>query len=202
MKQIRSLFIGIGVSGVLLFVPVLVFGQVALEPSYEVSLQFLTGSNEAGAKGTIPANLSNIAQRLKSSFGYSNYRLSETILARMSNLGEFQYKAGTNIGAEIVSYSQSFLELTINGLKSGQTAKGTPGFQVQNLRIGARVPIATGSKKDEDGKERLLINYEQIGVTFNKFGVAENVPTLIGTLEMPGAKDTLFLILNVKPVDL
>jgi hypothetical protein len=190
------------VSGVLFFVPVLVRGQVAVEPSYEVSFHLLTGSNDATSKGSLPANLSNLSQRLKSNFAYSNYRLSETILARMSNLGDFQYKAGTNIGAEIVNYSQSFLELTINGLKSGQTAKGTQSFQVQSLRIGARVPIPTGSKKDEDGKERVIVNYEQIGITFNKFGLSENIPTLIGTLEMPGAKDTLFLIMTVKPVDL
>ncbi len=201
MNQIKSLFVRIGVSGMLLFIPVLGFGQVVVEPSYEISLQFLTGSNEAGAKGSLPPSFSNVAQRLKSNFGYANYRLSETILARISNSGEFQYKAGTNLGSEVVSYSQSFLELTINGLKSGQTAKGGQGFQVQALRIGARVPIQTGVRRDEDGKDRAVVNYEQIGVTFNRFGLPENVPTLIGTLEMPGAKDTIFLMMTIKSVD-
>ena len=49
MKQIKSLFIGIFVSGVLFFVPVLGFGQTPVESNYEVSLQLQIGAND-GAK--------------------------------------------------------------------------------------------------------------------------------------------------------
>lgn len=202
MNKIKLLIAGIGVSGVLFLLPVLGFGQAAMEPSYEVSLQIVSGSNDANLKGGLPTNLSNLSQKLKTSYTYSNYRLVETVITRMSNQGEFQYKSGTNIGADMGNFSQSFLEMTIASLKSGLSAKGTPGFQIQSIRIGARVPVATGSKKDEDGRERAIYNYEQIGNTVVKLGLGENIPTLIGSLTMPGSKETIFLVMTVKPVDL
>ncbi|HQZ95127.1 MAG TPA: hypothetical protein PLP21_02355 [Pyrinomonadaceae bacterium] len=202
MNKIKLLIVSIGVSGVLFLLPVLGFGQAALEPSYEVSLQLLMGSNDGGQKGNLPSTLSGISQRLKSSYSYSNYRLAETLLGRISNRGKFEYKSGANFGRDLASQPPNFIEMTLNELKTGQTAKGSQAFQIETFRFGARVPVITSVIKDESGKERSAVNYEQIGLTLNKVGLSENVPTLIGTLNMPGVNDTIFLVMTIKPVDL
>ena len=176
-----------------------VFGQQPAEPSYEVSLQLLLGSNDATQKGNLPANLSTVSQQIKSSFGMANHRLVGTFLGRMANSGNFESKSGLNIGQQISGQPQSFLEWNINGLKSGQ---GIKGYQVQSMRIQARVPVTTGSIKDESGKERNIVNYENLGLNFNKVGLQENVPTMIGTLNLSGASETIFVVMTVKAVDL
>ena len=54
--------------------------------------------------------------------------------------------------------------------KNMQTAKNQAGFQAQSFRFGARVPVVTGSIKDETGKSVSTVNYEGIGLTLNKVG--------------------------------
>ena len=122
MKKIKSLLISIFVSGLLFASSAVVFGQQAVEQSYEVSLQLLIGSNDAAQKGNFPSNLSTVSQRLKSGYAYSNYRLAETLLGRISNRGKFDYRSGANIGREIVSQPQNFLEMTVNDLTQNSDA--------------------------------------------------------------------------------
>ncbi len=105
------------------------------------------------------------------------------------------------MGREVVIQPQSFLDLTVSDLWSGQTAKGGQGFMIESFRFGARVPV-TNVTKDDAGKERSATNYEQIGLTLNKVGLPENVPTLVGTLNLPGPNDTIFLVMTIKSVDL
>lgn len=202
MKQIKSLFMGICVSGVLLFVPVLVFGQGSIEPSYEVSLQLLMGSNDAGQKTSLPGNLTSMSQQIGTRYSFSSYRLAGTFLSRISNNGDYYYKSLSNLFGPATDYrSQSFLEWNVKTLKNGTTAKGQ-GYNLQAFNFGARVPVTTGYVKDQAGKDQPVINYESIGLNLNRIGVPENSPTLIGTINLPGAGDTIFLVMTVKPVDL
>lgn len=199
MNKIKSLLISMGVSVLLFASSAVVFGQQPVEPSYEVSLQLLLGSNDATQKGNLPANLSAVSQQIKSGFGMTNYRLVGTFLGRMANAGNFESKSGLNVGQMVSGQPQSFLQWNINGLKSGQ---GIKGYQVQQLKIEARVPITTGSVKDDAGKERNIVNYENLGLYFTKVGLQENVPTMIGTLNLSGANETIFVVMTVKAVDL
>ncbi len=201
MNKIKLLIAGICVSGVLFLLPVMGLGQTAVEPSYEVSLQLLMGSNDAGPKGSLPSSLSGISQRLKANYSYSNYRLSDTLFGRISNRGKFEYRSIANFGRDVVIQQPSFVEMTANELKTGLTAKGGQAFLLESFRFGAKVPVVTSVSKDESGKERSVVSYEQIGITLNKVGLSENVPTLIGTLNMPGVNDTLFVVMTVKTVD-
>lgn len=187
--------------------PAVVFGQPEavsrVEPSYEVSLQLLIGTNDNTGKAEFPKDLSAISQHLKSNFSFSNYRLTGTYLGRISNMGTFEYKSVDNVsGKESGVNPQTFLEWNVFNLKSGQSAKGAAGFQVQSFKFGARVPVTTVTVKEETGKERPLINYENIGLNLSRLGLQEGVPTLVGTLNLPGASDTIFLVMTVKSVDL
>ncbi|HEX3102519.1 MAG TPA: hypothetical protein VHQ01_12030, partial [Pyrinomonadaceae bacterium] len=79
--------------------------------------------------------------------------------------------------------------------------KGPQGFQAQGFNFGARVPVTTGTVKDQSGKDQPIVNYEKIGLDLSKVSFAENVPTLVGTLNLPGNSGTIFLIMTVKSAD-
>lgn len=178
--------------------------KLTVEPSYDVELQLLIGSNDAGAKTELPANLADVTRHLKTAMPFNNYRLASTFLGRVSNNGHFEYKSLSNIfGQEAELRSQSFLEWSLTSLRNLPTLRGGQGFQAQAFRFGARVPVNTGATvKDENGKSIAVVNYESIGLDLNRVGLAENAPTLIGTLNLPGANGTIFLVMTVKAVDM
>lgn len=178
--------------------------KMQLEPSYDVELHLVIGSNDAGTRTELPAELANVSRHLKGTMPFTSYRVASTFLGRLSNSGNFEYKSLSNIfGQETELRSQSFLEWSLISLRNLPTAKGGQGFQAQAFRFGARVPVNTGaSVKDENGKSVAVVNYESIGLNLGKVGLVENTPTLIGTLNLPGANGTIFLVMTVKAVDM
>ncbi len=182
------------------------YGQSAarpVEPSYEVSLQLIVGSNDPSVRPDMPANLGGISKHLKNSFTFNNYRLAGTFLGRVTNTGNFDYKSTTNIfGQESAEKSRpTFLDWSLINLRNGPTSTGQKGFQAQMFRLGARVPITVSTIAD-GGKTNSVVNYESIGLTLAKVGLVENLPTLIGTLNLPGADGTVFLVMTVRSADL
>ncbi len=168
-----------------------------LEPSYEVALHVVIGSND-GAKSDLPASLSGISKRLKGNFGFSNYRLANTFLGRISNTGNIEYKSISNIlGQEIESESQTFLEWSLGNFRALPT-----GFQARSFRFGARVPVRTGTVKDSTGAVGPIINYESVGLSMNMIGLPANTPTLIGTISLPKTSGTIFLIATIKTAEM
>ena len=207
MNQSKFFLSAIFVFGVIMAASLTAFGQpdarLQVEPSYEVSLQLVIGTNDTAQRADFPNSLSAISRQLKSSFAFSNYRLAGTFLGRITNAGSFEYKSLTNIfGQESTGAPQTFLDWSVGNLRNGPNAKGTQSFQAQSFRFGARVPVTTASFKDESGKMNPVINYESIGLSVGKLGLPENVPTLIGTLNLPGANDTIFLVMTVRSVEM
>ena len=173
-----------------------------IEPSCEVSLQLIVGSNDAAKRGDIPENLTAISKKLRSTFSFANYRLANTFLGRISNNGNFEYKSvGDAFGQGSAGSTQTFLEWSMGNFRPGPTAQGAPGFQAQGFRFGARVPVMVGAR-EESGKMTPSLSYESIGLSLSRLGFAKNVPTLIGTVNLPGADGTIFLIMTVRPAEL
>ena len=173
-----------------------------VEPSYEVSLQLIVGSNVPAVRPDVPANLGNISKQLKSSFPFSNYGLAGTFLGRITNSGNFEYKSTTNIlGKESDVTRPTFLDWALLDLRRGPTSSGKPGFQAQAFRLGARVPVNV-SRISDNGVANTITQYESIGLNLSKVGIVENSPTLIGTLNLPGADGTVFLVMTVKGTEL
>jgi hypothetical protein len=161
-----------------------------LEPSYEIALHVVIGSNEA-ARTDLPGSLSNISRYLKGNFSFSNYRLTNTIFGRISNTGTVEYKGVTNLfGIENDVESQSFLEWTIGGFRALPT-----GFQARSFRFGARVPVRTSPGNP-------ALSYESVGLTMNMIGLPANRPTLIGTIGLPRTAGTMFLVATVKTAEM
>jgi hypothetical protein len=173
--------------------------QNRIEPSYELSLHVVIGSNEAGARGVdLPSNLSGISKQLKSNFAFSNYRLANTFLGRISNTGNIEYKSVSNIlGQETDAESQTFLDWSMTGLRSTDNK-----FQARTFRFGARVPVRVGSTKDDAGKISPIVNYEAIGLSMNMIGLSANTPTLVGTISLPRTTGTIFLVATIKSAEL
>jgi len=189
-----SLFI---VPLVLVLSTTFLFGQPPaqqLEPSYEVALQVVIGSNDAAMRGELPASLTAISRQIKSTFAFQNYRLANTFMGRVSNTGNVEYKSVSNIFGEPteVSDAQTFLEWSLLNFQAMPA-----GFQARSFRFGARIPLVTRQMKDAPP----MVNYESIGLTMNTIGLPINKPTLVGTLSLPKTSGTVFLIVTIKPAE-
>lgn len=170
------------------------------EPSYDVSLRLIVGSNE-GSGRQLPPDLTGIARVLKEEFAFSNYRMAGTLTGRLSNGGTFEYRSVVDIFGKQPEGMQTFFDWNLSRLRKMPTPKGQPGVHADAFRFGARVPVA-GFARDEAGKTGPTVNYESIGVNVRQLGLAENAPTLIGTLNLPGTDGTIFLVVTVRPVDM
>lgn len=172
--------------------------QQQLEPSYEVALQVIIGSNDAGARSDLPANLSTVSRQIRNSFSFSSYRLANTFLGRVSNNGNIEYKSVSNVFGEepAADGPQSFLEWSLVNFQVHQT-----GLQARSFRFGARIPVRTMGSR-EGGGTVPIVNYEAIGLTVNTIGVPVNKPTLIGTINLPRSSGTMFLLVTIKPAEM
>ncbi len=173
-----------------------------IEPSYEVVLQTLVASNTANNKSEIPQILSGAVKRLKANYSYSNYRLASTYLQRVANNGTIEFR---NVSNETIPNQERnfsvFSDWTLRGLQILLDAKGQNSIQFESFRFGQRIPIITSSVKDESGKTNSVVNYEQVGLTIQRCSLAENVPTVIGSLSTLKPDELMFLVLTVKSAE-
>ena len=200
MNLSRSIFKSILVYGLITASAAFAYGQ-QVEASYNVSLNLVIGSNDGATRTELPAELAAVAKQINSSFQFSNYRIANTLIGRISNGGTFQYQSVANMSdKEPLPVSPTFLDWSLVNLRNMPNATGQVAFQAQSFRFGARVPVVTGSH-EENGKTTPNINYESIGLSLQKIGLSENVPTVVGTLTLPGTSGTIFLIMTVRSAD-
>ena len=107
-----------------------------IEPSCEVSLQLIVGSNDAAKRGDIPENLNAVSKKLRSTFSFTNYRLANSFLGRISNNGSFEYKSvGDVFGQASVAASQTFLDWSMNNFRTGPTGKVLRVFRRRDFAL-------------------------------------------------------------------
>ena len=196
--MIRTTYVKVAVS-TLVVVLGLCFSIAAQQPpapdtNYDIMLQLVIGSNEPTAKTDLPANLAPVTSQMRSNFGFANYRLASTFVGRIANNGAFQYDSVANIeGKDLSSSVPTFLDWSLADLAM---VPGTRNLRAQSFKFGARVPVAVG-----DAARGQAVNYEHIGVSLVRMGLNQNVPTLIGTLHLPGTSGTIFLVMTIRPTD-
>lgn len=170
-------------------------------PSYDIVLQIVTGTND-GAKSDLPQNLSVVSKQLRGDFSFSSYSLANTYLGRVADTGALNYKSVSDILRQNAPVSQpSFIEWSVGKLWTIPGGKGERVLQAQQFRFGARIPINIGAAAGDSGKVVAVTNYESIGLDLNRVTLAENTPTVIGTLTLPNTAGTLFLVMTAKPVE-
>ena len=203
MKPPKTFRLTICLLAVFLFGGLTAFAQgpnPKFESSYEVVLQLVVGSNEGGEGTALPANLRGMSGQLKSNFGFSNYRLDNTFVGRIAANGTFEYKSVSNsFGSGVDAETPSFLEWTLGRLISSTDDKGQAAVMAQPFRFGAKVPVKVSTLVDGGTKTVSNTSYESIGLTVNQVSLAQNTPTLIGSLSLPKTAGTIFLVLTVKP---
>lgn len=176
--------------------------QNQVEPSYEVLLHVIVGSNQTGAKSSLPPALSNVAKKLKGEYTFADYKLAATFLERIAVNGSVEHKAILNQLNQSQEKESYFTDWVLGGLKTATGTGGEKLVQFQSFRFGARVPIVVQTVRDEKGDaSRNIVNYEPIGVSVNRFNVPENEPTIIGSLATPKTDEFIFLVLTVKPTE-
>ena len=200
MNISKSIFKSIFVFSLIAACSAFMYGQ-QIEPSYNISLNLVIGSNDGTARAELPAELAAVSKQIKSSFQFANYRVANTLIGRISNAGSFQYQSVANMSdKEPLPASPTFLDWSLVEFRNMPNAKGQAGFQARSFKFGAKVPVLVGSRED-NGKTMPSINYESIGLSLERIGIFENVPTVIGTLTLPGTSGTIFLIMTVKSAD-
>jgi len=171
------------------------------DPSFDVTLNVLAGSNDVSQKGELPASFASITRQLKGSFGYASYRLVNTYIGRIGNNGSIKYQSvANNFGAD-PQERPVFLDWELQGLRNIASTDTASAFQIQGFRFGAKVPIRTSSGVDANGKAVSVFNYESIGLNVNRMSINQGRPVLIGTMELPQTSGTMFLVLSVTPVE-
>ena len=187
----------------LLIIAALVFGFASFslaqteekprtEPNFDITLQIVVGSNEAG-RGELPQNLRSISQQLSSIFPYTTYRVANTYMGRVGNNGSFEYKSLADLlSSPSNSASASFLEWSIGNLRIGENV-----FVANSFRFGARIPVNLALASGPGN----TLTYEPIGLSLARVGVPVGTPTLMGTLSLPKTDGTLFLIMTANRSD-
>jgi hypothetical protein len=163
--------------------------ELQAKPSYEVVLQVLTASNNQIDKSSVPQSLSGVVKKLKNTYSFSNFRLDSTYLQRTSGSIEFKSVSNT-LNQNQQNFTPIFSDWALVGIKGFPDAQGKNSIQFQSFRFGQRVPIKTSNG---------VINYEQVGITLQTFGVPENIPTVLGSLSTANSDELMFLVLTVRP---
>lgn len=164
--------------------------QVA-DRNFEAVLYVVVGSDEAAGRGDLPKAISNITRQIREDFSFGNYRLMNTYVGRLANTGSLDYKSISSSQNSTELDSPSFLDWQLTEVKADSAV------DIRSFRFGARVPITVG-RAAEGGKP--ITSYETVGLTLNKLSIAQNTPTLVGTISLPRTAGTVFLIMSVRPV--
>jgi len=158
--------------------------------SFEAVLYVILGSDDATG-GELPSKLGPVGKQVRENFQFANYRLLNTYLGRIADNGSLEYKSVSSFqNASLEPDSPSFLEWNLARLSRDPNGKN---FSFELFRFGARVPVKMGN---DAGK---AVVYESVGMTLNRFGLVEGVPTLIGTISLPKTTGTVFLVMSVRP---
>lgn len=195
MIKLKKVCAALGFLAVLAFSSTKVFAQNQAQPfgtapSFDVILQLVSASNASQNKSNLPKSLSGVAQKLQDNYSFSSYRLESTYLERTAENGSIDFKSvSAQLNSNTVDNLPVFNQWSLGSIKSGLNKNGGKSVECENFRFWQRVPV-----------KLTIVNYEQIGLTLQKFSLLENTPTGIGSFSMPSG-EMMFLILTVRPLE-
>jgi len=164
--------------------------------SYDVVLQIVIGGGSVGQP--LPQNLSAVAKQLRANYAFTDYRLANTYIGRVTNGGNFEYKSVSNVfGQSQEGDMPSFWEWSLQSAKV-PNEPSRAGMFIHAFRFGARIPIRAAVPGPEAGRMP-VVNYEPIGLNLQRFAIGENSPTVVGSLALPKMDGTAFLVLTLRP---
>lgn len=167
------------------------------EVNHEVHVHLLATA-EAGEGGArVPQALETVVRQLKAALPPSDYRLAATFINRVRDNSGFEVKtagAGPFASAQTQSHlTPSFIQLSLGGVKLIDPASAQPSVNVNQFRLGMKVPIQTATVSRDKGEGGYpVIQYEDVGL-YTQLSVREGEPTLVGTLNS-GRPGQLFAV--------
>lgn len=209
IRNVRLLLVLGFVCLALLGAPQMSFGQTDERPSatverpidvdVEVQLHLLVASN-AAESGRLPELLTSVAQNLRPSLPFTNYRLGASFLSRVKNGRPLNTKG---VGRSLLvtpaleaSVLPTFYEIGASMINLKTDASGRAVVQVSSFRFGLRIPLQSGTLP-RDGGDRPTIQYEPVGITTD-LTMREGDPVVVGTFDAGRPNETLVLVLVAK----
>jgi hypothetical protein len=154
----------------------------------DFQLYLLVGSNTPSQTEKLPAALDGVAKQLKTALPFSHYRLSGTMLNRVSG---FQGKMSLRWNGEPLFAGTSkyaYYEMSANGV----LLKQDNSISVLSFIFGGKLPLTAGSLNGQS-----TVVYENIGLD-TRFTVREGEPAIIGTLSAGQGGEIGILVVNFK----
>ncbi len=172
--------------------------QQRADMNHEVQLHVLVNAADAGAGARVPAALEPVVRQLKAALPPSDYRLAASFINRVRDGGSFDLKTvGAPFGPPQTpsQLPPTFFEIGLNSVKLIDPAAAQPSINIQQFRLGMRVPIQTGAVGEKGASP--IIQYEGTGLS-TQLSVREGEPTLVGTLNATRPGELYIIVVTVK----
>lgn len=188
----------LGTIALLLLFTATCIAQSENKQSYDVELRVFLGSDRAGPSNSLPTDLEPFTRKLTAQFGQKHLSPAGLFHARVLDGGTVENRSMTSFS--LASFESTpiitnwrFSNITEVIDASNRTITGA-------FRFNANVPIRTAVTPD--GKSQFVVNYEQISLSINQIAINGQGPTFVGSLNLPGSGDVVFLFLSVSVADL
>lgn len=172
------------------------------DTNHDVHLYMIVGTNDAGAKATLPQFMEGVTRQLRTSLPFAGYRLASTLVYRVKDGGALEVRGVS--GAALTGLppgtpkNSTFYEFKIQRLRAEKTPSGQSFVEVRGFRFGMRLPIITATVRGEGGAEPVpVINYEETGVS-TELNVRDGEPALVSTVTTSRTDEAIILVLLVK----
>jgi hypothetical protein len=159
-------------------------GSPRPEVNHEVQVHLLITAEGAEGAPRVPQSLDAVVRQLKATLPPSDYRLAATFVNRVRDGGGYEVKGAGGIPfgppPSPNTLTPSFFQLSVAGVRLLDAASAQPSINIQQLRLGMKVPVQTAAAGDKTGGFP-VIQYEDTGLS-TQLSVREGEPTLVGTL--------------------
>jgi hypothetical protein len=169
--------------------------------NYEVQLHLLVTAEGAEGAAKVPQGLDGVVRQLKSSLPPADYRLAATFINRVRDGGKLEVKTvgGSPFATpQPNSLTPAFFQFSLGGVKMADEQSGGGLVNVQDFRLGLKVPIQTATVTNDKAMQSYpVIQYEDTGIN-TQMSVREGEPTLVGTLNTSRAGQLFALVITIK----
>jgi hypothetical protein len=175
---------------------------VAVQPQDDLTnlnlqLSLITASNDPAEKGNIPNALESVTKQLRSTLGFSNFKLATTLLGRVGTTNPFNVKgvAGSMFSVQSSASNPVFYDWTARVRIKSQDI-----IEINSFQFSVRIPIVVGVVNTDPAKgASSTIQYENSGVSTNVI-LREGEPTVVGTFNVGRADQMFIVVLTVQRV--
>jgi hypothetical protein len=172
--------------------------QSRAEINHEVLLYLLVTAESAEGAPKIPQSLDAVVRQLKTALPPADYRLAASFVNRVKDGGSLEVRTVGFSSAKSVRASNGYLaptsfQLSLSGVKLIDPASPQPFINVQQFRLGMKVPVQTAGAAGG----LPTVQYEDVGIS-TMLSVRDGEPTLVGTLDSGGPGQNYIVVLTVR----